>query len=83
MFELRLELVLSAVSANDFAEAIVMCVCGLNVVDRKSSEVNKGTSMSTKLSAMSQSTCRAELTAWTSCFQQPSTTIGIMISTTM
>jgi hypothetical protein len=34
MFELRLKLVLSAVSANDFAEAIVMCVCGLNVVDR-------------------------------------------------
>lgn len=43
MFELRLKLILSAVSANDFAEAIVMCVCGLNVVDRKSSEVNKGT----------------------------------------
>jgi hypothetical protein len=34
MFELRLKLVLSAVSANDFAEAIVMCVCGLNVVVR-------------------------------------------------
>ena len=32
-FGLRLKLLLSAVSANDFAEAIVMCVCGLSVVD--------------------------------------------------
>jgi len=34
MLELRLMLVLSAESANDFVEAIVICGCGLNVVDR-------------------------------------------------
>ena len=37
VFELRhwrLMLLLSAVSANDFVEAIVMWMCGLNVVDR-------------------------------------------------
>jgi hypothetical protein len=64
VFELRLKLLLSAVSANDFAEAIVMCVYGLSVVDKQSSQV-KLMSTNWKLSAMSQST--AELTrAWTS-----------------
>jgi hypothetical protein len=81
MLELRLKFVLSAVSANDFAEAILMCVCGLNVVDRKSSEQGN---MSTKLSAMSQSQSTAEPKhAWTSRFQQLSITIEIMISATM
>jgi hypothetical protein len=51
VFELqhwRLMLLLSAASANDFVKAIaVMCMCGLNVVGRQSSEAHvwKGSSL--------------------------------------